>query len=160
MIDDRRAAPGPVATATALARTVALGILTACGSQAPEPVAVNGAAPAADDGAASAAKVTFTEVYDQVLNGSCLNCHTGIVGQFDGLDMSTKATAYANTVNKSSSRCARETLVVPGHADSSLLYLKVTSPPCGSLMPQNAPALPKSSIDLIKSWIDEGAPND
>jgi hypothetical protein len=159
MIDDRRMAPGPLATATGLALTVVLAILTACGSQASEPLAVNGTTPAAD-GAAPPAKVTFTEVYDQVLNGSCLSCHTGFIGQFDGLDMSTKATAYANTVNKSSSRCASETLVVPGHAESSLLYLKVTSPPCGSLMPQNAPALPQSSLDLIKTWIDEGAPND
>jgi hypothetical protein len=159
MIDDGRMVPGPLATATGLALTVVLAILTACGSQASEPLAVNGRTPAAD-GAAPPAKVTFTEVYDQVLNGSCLSCHTGIIGQFDGLDMSTKATAYANTVNKSSSRCAPETLVVPGHAESSLLYLKVTSPPCGSLMPQNAPALPQSSLDLIKTWIDEGAPND
>ncbi len=159
MIDDRRMAPGPLATATGLALTVVLAILIACGSQASEPVAVNGRTPAAE-GAAPPANVTFTEVYDQVLNGSCMSCHTGIIGQFDGLDMSTKATAYANTVNKSSSRCTRETLVVPGHAESSLLYLKVTSPPCGSLMPQNAPALPQSSIDLIKTWIDEGAPND
>jgi hypothetical protein len=27
-------------------------------------------------------------------------------------------------------------------------------------MPPNGPALPQASIDLIKSWIDEGAPND
>ncbi len=146
--------------APGLARTVVLAILTACGSQGSEPVAVDGGTPAAVSGEAPAAKVTFTEVYDQVLNGSCLNCHTGIIGQFDGLDIGTMATAYANTVNKSSSRCAGETLVVPGHAESSLLYLKVTSPACGSRMPQNAPALPQSRIDLIKTWIDEGAPND
>jgi hypothetical protein len=27
-------------------------------------------------------------------------------------------------------------------------------------MPPNAAALPRASIDLIKNWIDEGAPND
>src|ERR1035438_8849112 len=109
MIDDGRMAPGPLATATGLALTVVLAILSACGSQASEPLPVNGRTPAAD-GAAPPARVTFTEVYDQVLNSSCPGCHTGIIGQFTGLDMSTKATAYANTVNKSSSRCAPETL--------------------------------------------------
>jgi hypothetical protein len=142
---------------TGLAWAAALAALTACGSQAAEPAAVDGGSL---DGGATGAKVTFTEIYAQVFKGSCLNCHTGFIGQFDGLDMSTQATAYSNMVNKSSTRCRGETLVVPGHAESSLLYLKVTSPPCGSLMPQNAPALSQVSIDLIKKWIDEGAPND
>ena len=133
--------------------------LNACGAQAPDP-AVDGGLPSAVAEGAPAAKVTFTEVYDQVFKGSCLNCHTGFLGQFVGLDLSTQATAYTNMVNKGSARCGGETLVAPGHADSSLLYLKVTSPSCGSRMPPNAAALPRASIDLIKNWIDEGAPND
>jgi hypothetical protein len=159
MVHDRRM-QGHFGQSTGLAYAAVLAILTACGSGGSEPGAGASGAPATTDGAATIAKVTFTEVYDQVFKGSCLNCHTGFIGQFNGLDVSTQSAAYANMVNKSSSRCRGETLVVPGHAGSSLLYLKVTSPPCGSLMPQNGPALPQSSIDLIKNWIDEGAPND
>jgi hypothetical protein len=156
MIGDGRTTPGAFATATALVCTVVLAFLTACGAQAPESAADGGTASVV----APAAKVTFTEVYDQVFKGSCLNCHTGFIGQFDGLDMSTQATAYTNMVNRGSSRCGGETLVMPGRPESSLLYLKVTRPSCGSRMPPNGPALPQASIDLIKSWIDEGAPND
>jgi hypothetical protein len=159
MGNDGRTASGFAARSTGLECTVIFGILTACGAQAPEST-VDGGTPSAVAQAAPAAKVTFTEVYDQVFKGSCLNCHTGFIGQFDGLDLSTPATAYANMVNKRSSRCGGETLVAPGHADSSLLYLKVTSPSCGSRMPPNAGALPQASIDLIRNWIDEGAPND
>jgi hypothetical protein len=144
---------------TGLECTAILAILTACGAQAPESAVDGGTASATAEGT-PAAKVTFTEVYDQVLKGSCLNCHTGFIGQFTGLDLSTPATAFANMVNKSSSRCGGQALVAPGHADSSLLYLKVTSPSCGSRMPPNAAALPRARIDLIKNWIDEGAPND
>jgi hypothetical protein len=109
-------------------------------------------------GSASPAQVTFTEVYAKVLK-PCTSCHAGFVGQFDGLDVSTQATAYKNLVRVSASRCSG-TLVIPKSAASSVLYEKITNPTCGSLMPQNAPALSQTEIDLVKNWIDEGAPND
>ncbi len=42
-------------------------------------------------------------------------------------------------------------------AAASVLYEKVTNPSCGSLMPQNAPPLDRTRLDLLKNWIDEGA---
>jgi hypothetical protein len=159
MVNQRCLGRGTFVIAMGLTRTVVFAILAACGSQASQS-AGTGDTSAAAEAAAPAPKTTFTEVYDQVLNGSCLGCHSGIVGQFSGLDLSTRATAYANTVNQTASRCSGQTLVMPGHAETSLLYLKLTSPPCGSLMPPNGASLPQSSIDLVKTWIDEGAPND
>jgi hypothetical protein len=90
----------------------------------------------------------------------CASCHAGLIAQFIGLDMGTQATAYMNLVGgHGTGSCGGQTLVAKGSAATSLLYEKLTSPPCGSLMPQNAPPLPQASIDLVKTWIDEGAPN-
>lgn len=139
------------ATAVKLAGTVCLLLLSACSSQTPE-------GPRADGGA-SAESVPFTEVYRTVLGG-CTGCHAGIVARFNGLDMGTQATAYANLVGvRASGSCAGKILVVAGSASTSLLYEKVTNPSCGSLMPQNSPPLPQASIDMLKTWIDEGAPD-
>jgi hypothetical protein len=107
-----------------------------------------------------ASGVTFTEVYSTVLQ-SCKSCHAGLLAQFIGLDMGTQASAYKNVVGvHGTGSCSGQTLVERGSATTSLLYEKLTNPPCGSMMPQNSPPLPQASIDLVKSWIDEGAPND
>jgi hypothetical protein len=90
----------------------------------------------------------------------CTSCHAGLIAQFIGLDMGTQATAYMNLVGKQGTgSCAGKALVVKGSAATSLLYEKLTSPPCGSLMPQNSPPLSQASLDLVKTWIDEGAPD-
>lgn len=52
--------------------------------------------------------------------------------------------------------------VVPGDSANSYLYQKVSmdSPPeGGARMPFGGPPLSQSQIDLIKSWIDQGALN-
>ncbi len=133
-----------------LVGALSISCLTACGSPSQD----------GGGGAASSAapKVTFSEVYSKVLS-SCTSCHAGFIGQIDGLDMSTQATAYKNLVGVKGSRCSG-TLVVPKDAATSVLYQKVTNPSCGSLMPQNAPPLDATQIELLKNWIDEGALND
>jgi hypothetical protein len=136
--------------AVRFAGALVLAQLSACGSQAPEGVAA--------DAGAKAASVTFTEVYRTVLS-PCTNCHAGIIARFSSLDMGTQATAYTNLVGAPASGNCSGTLVVRGSSAASVLYQKVTSPTCGSLMPQNAPPLPGTSIDLLKTWIDEGAPD-
>ena len=128
---------------------VSVSFFAACGSQGPG---------AGDDAGAAAPRVTFTQVYAKVLKG-CTNCHAGLIGQFDGLDMATQATAYKNLVGVGASRCSG-TLVVPKSAAMSVLYEKVTNPGCGTLMPQNAAPLSQAEIDLLKNWIDEGALDD
>lgn len=135
--------------AAPLVSAVSLSFLAACGSQGPA---------AADDAGAVAQRVTFTQVYASVLK-SCTSCHAGLIGQFDGLDMSTQTTAYKNLVGVVASRCSG-TLVVPKSAATSVLYEKVTNPRCGTLMPQNAPPLSQEEIDLLKNWIDQGALDD
>jgi hypothetical protein len=106
---------------------------------------------------ASSAGPTFTEVYNTVFAAhNCTTHHSG--AQTGGLDMTTKAKAYANLVGV---RGCSGDRVVAGSAATSLLYLKVeTKPPCGSEMPPGGPYLSTSERTMIENWIDDGAKND
>ncbi len=107
---------------------------------------------------------TWNNVYGSVISKRCLPCHASSVGATQGLlNMGSKATAYANLVGVASkgSACAGQaTRVVAGDASSSLLYLKLGNPPCGSRMPLGMASLSSSEKNLIKKWIDGGAKND
>jgi hypothetical protein len=116
--------------------------------------------PSADGGA-----VTFTEVYDTVLQPTCSSHHAA--GQPDSfLDMSTKSAAYASLVGVKASGPAcgtsGETRVVAGNASDSLLFQKVSmsKPPCGAQMPFGATPISASEQTLIEDWINAGAKND
>jgi len=67
--------------------------------------------------------------------------------------------SYGLIVEQPSHQDASWTLVVPGDAASSLLFLKVSSdePPVGERMPQVGGALADDEIELIRAWIDCGA---
>ncbi len=48
--------------------------------------------------------------------------------------------------------------IVPGNADSSILVRKLFSPPpFGSRMPLGGAALSDATIDVLRTWINEGA---
>ncbi|MGA9407621.1 MAG: hypothetical protein WBW71_10860 [Bacteroidota bacterium] len=51
--------------------------------------------------------------------------------------------------------------VKPGSPDSSLLFIKIIAPDTnqGELMPKGADKLTQNSIDAIRQWILNGAPN-
>jgi hypothetical protein len=82
--------------------------------------------------------------------------------------MSTEATAYSNlvAVKAAGGDCVTSNLVrvVPGSAATSLMFIKVnaklmqTGVPCGDTMPDDASVLDQAQVDLIESWINEGAP--
>jgi hypothetical protein len=131
-------------------------------------------APAADAavadaaGADAAAAPTWTQVYSSVIATRCAPCHTtaGGTGISSGrLDMTTQAAAYTNLVSAAAmgSACTgMGTRVVPGNAETSLLYLKVSvddPTPCGGKMPLGGPALTEAQAEMIEDWIDDGAPN-
>jgi hypothetical protein len=51
-------------------------------------------------------------------------------------------------------------VIVPGKADSSNLIKKLSpNPPFGDRMPQGGPYLPDSTIQMIRTWINQGAKN-
>jgi hypothetical protein len=105
---------------------------------------------------------TFYGVYYEILLPSCalVFCH-GSDGYFT---LSRPDHAYASLVSApaSSKECAPTGLlrIQPGSPEQSLLYLKITTPPCGERMPlQLGGGVPLEArrIDQIKTWIERGA---
>jgi hypothetical protein len=105
---------------------------------------------------------TFTAIYGEILSPICAGpfCH----GVNEFLLMTTKDVAYHAMVGVKSSgpKCADSglTVVEPDDPDASLLYLKVTSPPCGNRMPNGYfPPLDTKQTTQIHDWIARGALN-
>ncbi len=80
------------------------------------------------------------------LVNNCINCHGGGVG------------LYVGTVAQLQQGGVHGPAIIPGNADSSLLVQKLSpSPPFGERMPQYGPFLSDSLVNIIRTWIDQGA---
>jgi hypothetical protein len=108
---------------------------------------------------------TFSAVYGEILLPVCagLFCHGA--SETGNLPMVTADMAYAALVNVPAHgpNCGDAGLlrVAPGDPDASLLYLKVTNPPCGLKMPPSyEPYLDDRETAQIASWIAMGAQDD
>ena len=106
---------------------------------------------------------TFSAIYAEILMPICAGtfCHGGNVF----LLMTTKDVAYHAMVGVKSfgPKCGDSglTIVEPDDPDASLLYLKVTTPPCGNRMPNGYfPPLDTKQTTQIHDWIARGALND
>lgn len=69
--------------------------------------------------------------------------------------------SFAELVNVASSECGARPLVKPGAPTGSYLVDKLlgTNLCSGSQMPKAGSSIPSAQIDLIRSWICQGAPN-
>ncbi len=117
----------------------------------------------ASQNSASSSTVAWTTVYGDVLT-QCKDHHSG-ANAAGNLDLSTESLAFANLVGIAAQgpSCGGSAIlrVDPKSAADSLLYQKITgTQTCGAAMPDEEPLLGPSEIALVKSWIDEGAPND
>ena len=143
--------------------------MAACGSGAG---AGAGAGAEADAGAGADASSSqgpaFSEVYSTIISGRCLPCHSSGGGfMFGKLDMSSEQAAYTNLVGVKAAggSCIMSNLtrVVPGSAATSLMFNKVNAklkqivPPCGDTMPDDQTVLDQTQVDLIETWINDGA---
>jgi len=110
----------------------------------------------------AAAGATFTEVQQQIFTASCAfsGCHGGS-SPAQGMDLRAGA-AFANIVNVSSSEQPSLDRIEPSDPDNSYLYLKVLgdSSISGVRMPRGGPMLSQNLLDLLRDWIERGAPND
>jgi hypothetical protein len=129
------------------------------------PEASDGTADAGDEAEAPTYAPTYTAVWNEILSTSCalVFCHAG---DGDYLQLENKDVGYASLVDASAAgpMCAPTGLerVDPGHPETSLMYLKVTNPPCGSMMPAmgaGPPLTPRQTMQ-IHDWIAAGALND
>ncbi len=105
---------------------------------------------------------TFTRVQNQVFNASCAfsGCHGGS-SPAQGLNLSA-GQSYDMIVNTASAQQPSLDRIEPNDPASSYLYLKIIGDPSitGSRMPRGAPALSQELMDLVRDWIERGAPND
>jgi len=101
---------------------------------------------------------TWTEVYDSIFP-RCTSCHGGDTGDGDLALGDDAQSAYAALVGQTSTSptCGQQPYVVPGEPDQSLLFAKLTAPPCGAVMPYRATPLSDTELELVRSWIAAGA---
>jgi hypothetical protein len=116
---------------------------------------------------ATSSAPTFERIQTQVFDVSCTSssCHSS-VGQAGNLVLED-GKSYDNLINDTPSnpvaRMDGMMRVVPGRPDLSLLYAKVTTnlqSGMGVSMPYSAAPLPTETTDIIKAWIEAGAPKD
>jgi hypothetical protein len=105
---------------------------------------------------------TFTAVPTQIFNASCAfsGCHGGS-SPAQGMNLSA-GVAYSNIVNVAPSERPSVDRIEPNDAAASYLYLKVIGDPSivGALMPFGGPPLSTALPDLLRHWIERGAPDD
>ena len=100
---------------------------------------------------------TFGQVQKTVFDNSCAlsGCHRNNVAP----DLSV-GRSYAAIVNVKSSRGMA--LVEPGDPDNSYLFLKIVADAkvSGRRMPPGGPYLTAEEIEVVRTWIERGAPDD
>jgi len=92
-------------------------------------------------------KVDFVRDVQPLLKESCIGCH-GPVQQMSGFRLDRRRDAM---------RGGTIAVIAPGNSAGSRLYHKLISGQYGMQMPPTG-ALPADKIEILKSWIDQGAP--
>lgn len=104
---------------------------------------------------------TIESIQQEIFVPKCTNgrCH-GSDRPVLGLDLAS-ANVAGRLVNRGAD-CAGQTLVVPGNANGSFLFAKVSEvmPRCGNPMPTGGPALLPGELQCIAQWIASLAPPD
>ncbi len=101
-------------------------------------------------------QATLPSIQDHVFTPICSVCHGG-ANPAAGQDLSSLESSIDNLINVDSSNSLFKR-VLPGSAQESYLYLKITGDNrAGARMPLGQSALDEQTISAIKQWIDEGA---
>jgi hypothetical protein len=108
--------------------------------------------------------VTLTQLQTQVFTPLCSGCHNGSQpagGPLPGSQNLTAGHTFSNIVGVASIEQPTLMRVKPNDPDNSYLIHKVegTAGITGGRMPLGGTPLSQSTIDLIRSWISSGAPN-
>lgn len=93
--------------------------------------------------------VDFASHIDPILKANCASCHSGNNAE-SGLNITKRISLLKGGDSG-------QPALVPGDADKSALFHRITSEDTSFRMPKGADALPASSIDLLTTWIAEGA---
>jgi len=107
--------------------------------------------------------VSFANDIQPIFNNRCVVCHrVGGVADLAGIRLKlVEDVSYDLLVQQPSIQRPELTIVVPGDAQSSLVFLKVSSdsPPVGARMPLGGLPVPANELGLIRDWINQGALN-
>jgi hypothetical protein len=98
-------------------------------------------------------------IQDNVFTPICTRCHIGASAP-EGLRLDA-ADSYSLLVGVPSAEVPSLLRVMPGDPDESYIVLKLQGSPgiVGGQMPLGGPYLPQATIDAIRQWITDGAPN-
>ena len=129
---------------------LAVGIRAAEPGPAEEPLDLNSA--------------TLAQIQALVFTPICSGCHNGSnppTGALPGSQNLTAGNSFANVVNVPSIEAPALLRVKPNDPANSYLVRKLegTAGIQGSRMPLGGPFLDQATIDLVKTWIASGAPN-
>ena len=98
-------------------------------------------APSSPGSAQQNQSVNFATIQENILNPSCVRCHSGSFADA-GISMTTFAELNSRNI------------ITSGNAEGSLIFQVINN----GRMPKGGPRLSQSQIDLMKTWINSGAP--
>jgi len=116
-----------------------------------------------DDDDSSPSPSTFSDVFSIILNQSC-SCHAGASHSTGFAHAGDQATAYSVLVDVPSSEAPSLDRVEPGDLAASYLWNKVVGSQAdvggsGGQMPLGGSGLNVAELDVLESWILDGAQN-
>jgi len=105
--------------------------------------------------------VSLADDVQPILTARCTGCHIeGGLANLSGSNLFLdEGNVIATGVNQSSTQVNALTLIVPGDADASYLFEKVSqsNPTSGSRMPTFGASLTSEELGLLRDWINQGA---
>lgn len=111
----------------------------------------------------NAVAVTLTQIQNEVFGPICSGCHSGPTsGNLpSGMNLTSATNSHAALNNVASIQRPAIDRVEPSDPDNSYLIHKLEGGPniVGTRMPQGGPFLSQETIDKIRQWIADGAPN-
>ncbi|MDP9090940.1 MAG: TIGR03118 family protein [Pseudomonadota bacterium] len=112
------------------------------------------------------AQVTLTQLQQQIFTPICSSCHTGMGAALPGVQNLTAGNTFSNIVNVPSIEQPSLLRIKPSDPTNSYLVQKIEGAPgiSGSRMPLGCgsatnPCLDQATIDLVKTWVSQGALN-
>lgn len=101
---------------------------------------------------------TYTSIAENFFEPFCSECHSG-ASPSKGLDLTQEA-AYAEMLGVSSLQARSLLLINPGNPNDSYLIIKLVGGPrmIGRRMPRGRPTRPESEVEVVRAWIEAGAP--
>ena len=106
-------------------------------------------------------QATLQSIQDNVFTPICSSCHTGVGTSLPGsMNLSNVTASRAALVSVASVEKPGVQRVAPSSSAASYIVQKLQGDPgiSGNRMPLGGPFLDQSTIDVIRQWIDAGAP--